>query len=336
MTQIDYHLLISKMVTGNISQDELKLLREWLQQSPKHQSIYKNLQRFWDQAKLPEAPLIPDIREEWSALETALGLNRKNKRRAWHETMVNKLHFLLHRKKHAVRLAISFACILFIGFILWKTEIGFFKYHIVVTKNKEKKEILLSDGSRIRMNSGSTVKYKKSWKDKRQVQLTGEAFFSVQPAELPFIVQTENAETRVLGTEFNIWARDRQTRVIVKEGRVQLASVTDDSGEVVLNQGMMSQIQQNRMPETPEMTNVETALGWLENRLVFDEEPLKHVIAELIRFYDTDIQIDDPSLSELTMTASFSDMTLEEVLESICLAIDARYFHKKGCYYIVK
>lgn len=336
MNQVNYHLLISKMVTGEISQEELKLLQDWLQQSPEHQSIFKNLQQFWDQAKLPEALFLPEVQEEWSVLETALGLTRTHKRRTWHETLVHKLHLLLHGKKNSVRLAISFACILFIGLILWKTEIVFSKYHVVVTKNAERKEIVLSDGSRIRMNCGSTVKYIKAWKNRRQVQLTGEAFFTVQPAEIPFIVKTKNAETRVLGTEFNVWARDKQTRVIVKKGRVQLTSIKNDSGEVVLNQGMMSRIQENRLPETPEMTDVEKSLGWLENRLVFDGEPLKQVIAEVIRFYDTDIQIADPSLSELTMTASFSDMTLEEVLESICLAINARYFYKKDCYYIVR
>ncbi|MBN2105529.1 FecR domain-containing protein [bacterium] len=335
MDQADYQMLISKKLSGELSSKESKQLQDWLTQSPENQALYHEMKRYWEQSRQPEPPFIPDVHQEWSKIKNRLGLDHLHSQSRRPESAVETFRSLLSGRKRLAVAALSLACIFMIAILLWKNEIGFSRYHRMVTGNGERKEITLDDGSQIRMNSGSVVQYAKSWKKKRHVILAGEAFFSVVPGELPFIVQTENAVTGVLGTKFNVRARGRQTRVVVKEGRVRFASRGKASGEVVLAASMMSQIEDHGLPRIPQETDVEATLGWLEKRLVFNETLLREVIAELIRFYDTDIRIEDPELSELTITASFSEMTVDAVLESICLAINAEYIHKKDCYYIV-
>ena len=79
----------------------------------------------------------------------------------------------------------------------------------------ETASIQLSDGSMVELNSGSTIKYARSFGDERRVSLQGEAFFDVEKETRPFIVETFNGSVRVLGTTFNVKAWDDESKTVV-------------------------------------------------------------------------------------------------------------------------
>jgi ferric-dicitrate binding protein FerR (iron transport regulator) len=99
----------------------------------------------------------------------------------------------------------------------------------------------LPDGSQVYLNRNSAVSYDKDFKT-RNIELEGEAFFSVVPGETPFVVKTSEGEIDVVGTEFNVKAEAKALAVEVEEGVVDLKTAHDNSklkeGEMaVYNEG---------------------------------------------------------------------------------------------------
>ncbi len=148
-------------------------------------------------------------------------------------------------------------------------------------------------------------------------------------------MNTETARIRVLGTSFNIWARNEQTRVAVQDGRVSLGtpSLPPDSG-VVLTANQMSICRKNSVPETPIAVNVQKLIGWMHNRIVFERMPLTEILAELERFYDVDIELKSRALEDSSLTGTFYDKPLETVLTSICMTLNLDCKFSKGKYII--
>jgi ferric-dicitrate binding protein FerR (iron transport regulator) len=99
----------------------------------------------------------------------------------------------------------------------------------------------LPDGSQVYLNRNSSVSYDKNF-NPRNIELEGEAFFSVVSGETPFAVKTNQGEVDVLGTEFNVKAEAEELEVDVEEGVVDLKTKNDNSklkkGEMaVYNEG---------------------------------------------------------------------------------------------------
>ena len=96
----------------------------------------------------------------------------------------------------------------------------------VIIKNKELKEITLSDGTKVKLDAGSSIKFPDKFEDdKREVFLNGEAYFKVtSDLQTPFIVHTNQAEITVLGTKFNVraWDQTHKVAVVVVDGKVSL------------------------------------------------------------------------------------------------------------------
>ncbi len=93
----------------------------------------------------------------------------------------------------------------------------------VVESGQESKCVNLPDGSIVLLNSESCVEYSKDFTH-RTVILKGEAFFDVQSSEVPFVVNTELGDIKVLGTAFNVKSDAEQLQVEVDEGTVEIAS----------------------------------------------------------------------------------------------------------------
>lgn len=148
----------------------------------------------------------------------------------------------------------------------------------------------LPDNSRVHLNAGTKVSYHPYWWHiDRQVQLSGEAYFEVSKGE-NFTVVSELGTTRVLGTTFNVFARETQYHVFCLTGKV----------EVKNNQGKTAILSQNQSiaitpsGELKEMveTQPEHAISWTKNEFVFTEAPLNQVFEEMERQFAIQIKFD--------------------------------------------
>jgi len=155
-----------------------------------------------------------------------------------------------------------------------------------LAENGKKTSFTLPDNSQVVLNSGSEVNYTKGdWDDHRKLELKGEAYFRVAKGK-KFEVNTNLGKVTVLGTQFNVKARDSRFDVICYEGRVK---VNCNNQEVIITRGQGVSFKNDKKisntlitPKKPE---------WLQNEMSFDQELLKDIIEEMERQYNVSVEL---------------------------------------------
>ena len=158
---------------------------------------------------------------------------------------------------------------------------------------------VLPDGSAVLLNGGATLRYKPFWgRAERNVQLTGEAFFDVTKGAKVFVVETFNAEVRVLGTRFNVRAwPDQQaqyTSVVLEEGRVEVSDfINPDDTHLLLPSESIIVASDTTFPKKTLTQPIEAKLAWRTGGLNFENELLVDVVSELSRRYNIRLSLAD-------------------------------------------
>ena len=205
------------------------------------------------------------------------------------------------------------------------------------TERAEYKYILLPDSTQVWLNAGSTLEYPDHFDPSiREVTLSGEAYFDVKhAAEHPFIIHTGDIETTVLGTAFNINAyADRQNiRVSVSRGKVRVSRGNQMVAMLLKNQEIKINRHQNATAEKVLTSN--SVAAWQQGNMVYDDEILGEIIADLQRVYNVDIQINDNKMRSLLVTTSFRrELGIGQALEILCKLTDTHLSEKNGTYFI--
>lgn len=185
------------------------------------------------------------------------------------------------------------------------------------TTPAQRANIILADGTRATLAPSTTINV-----TGRTVDLTGEAVFTVtQRNETPFTVRAGNTTTRVLGTSFAVrkYPDETQTRVIVSEGKVQVATQVLSAGQGVSadTTGQLTMLSD---------ADVTAGLAWTGGRLVFQDTPIHEALAQIGRWYDVEFRIADSTVlarSSVTATLQIGAPT-EVVLRDLAAVLDAR------------
>lgn len=213
-----------------------------------------------------------------------------------------------------------------------------------IAKPGAKSRLLLPDGSVVWLNSGSRISYPANFTDSvREVQLAGEAYFDVaKHSERPFVVLTRDINIKVLGTVFNVkcYPEDNKTEATVISGLIQVSKTGDRHQEklllhphekVVLNRAEES-VTTNTAASVPNNMIVKhikesikdtsmTEIAWVYNKLVFDGEDFLDISAEIERWYNVKISINDPTVAGYRFHAKFENENLTEVLSALRLSL---------------
>lgn len=194
------------------------------------------------------------------------------------------------------------------------------EWHTVRVPRQAEFTLVLTDGSRVRLNTGTTLHYPVPFTGStREVRVEGEAFFEVAPDKTkPFIVHFENNNATVLGTEFNISCYKQQpSRTTLLSGSVRLSNFTDS---VVLLPGQEGIISSARENIVVRKADINVATAWLNNRFYFKELPLSEIMKTLGEWYDVDVQFDDKRTGDMVFsieTKRYGDIAgVLEILES--------------------
>jgi ferric-dicitrate binding protein FerR (iron transport regulator) len=210
----------------------------------------------------------------------------------------------------------------------------------------------LADGSKITLEPQSELRYGNEFgKEKREVFLTGGAFFDVaKDTQRPFLVYTGKLVTKVVGTSFRIQAyeKDNDISVAVRSGKVTVyrqdrksKNSKSLSTEIVLipNQKAVFEKEQELLVKT--LVDKPIRLDTIpENAsLVFSETKVSDIFSRLEGIYGVKIGFDKDVFNKCTVTASFQTETLYEKLALICEIIQAKYeivdgeimIYGKGC-----
>jgi ferric-dicitrate binding protein FerR (iron transport regulator) len=318
--QNEYLKRAARWLSGNASEEESQFF------SHSNNEELRSFQEIWEwtgklSAPAPSAKLWPKLAEEIAQDEaSARRVDFSKKARPDFSKAVY----------WPLRMAAALFIILLAG---WFVKERFLAANVVITQNGQRQLIELADGSRVEMNAASRLRYSKNFLKKREFALVGEAYFSVEPGAAPFIVKTENSRVEVLGTEFNVRARDNTTTVAVASGKVTLAD--KKHRDVILQSGEMSRVEEGHSPTPPEAANLDEFFAWRQGRLEFQRTPLHLVLAELERQFDVNIQLAHPDSTGLTLTAAFEiEQPITEVLTALCLTFNWEFYQSQNIYII--
>ena len=197
------------------------------------------------------------------------------------------------------------------------------------TGRGEQKTLLLADGTRITLNSVSSIRVGKSYgKKARVVDLKGEAFFNVVHLKTPFFVRTDCGIIQDIGTEFVVraWPGEKETEVTVTKGEIILrAGDSSNSIGVPVVAGQRSVSNRNRVLVEPVRADLKQTLAWLDGDMIFDKTQFSHVLAKLGRDYPYTFGVTDSSLLGERVTASLTRQPLAAILKAISVSLGIGY-----------
>lgn len=297
--------LLHKWVNGSITPEELAIF----QKRPEYDSLtslYKNTEGM-SAPSFDEDSMLADI------LATEKPANNPKEG--------GKVFFLSSWVKYAAAAAILLASTWF----LWPSFNG--PENVVVEKAKHF-EGQLPDGSTYVLNAESSLDFNgHSWGENREVSLKGEGFFTVKKGST-FTVLTPNGGVKVLGTQFNVRAREKSLEVICQSGKVAVLTADKVSlGELTQNEGVKIQGDSISQEWTIEANE---KVSWIYGISKFNNAELSVVLDELARQYDIEVESEGIDLSQ-KITCNFQHKDLSQALKTTIgfLEINYDYQNKK-------
>lgn len=190
------------------------------------------------------------------------------------------------------------------------SEAGEMAYNVLTNPRGSKiVSINLSDGTKIWLNSESTLRYPVVFNGSdRKVELTGEAYFEVAPSFIrsgkkrPFFVTADKVTVEVLGTHFNVnnYTDEQAIKVTLLEGSVKVGvgnrQTAIGNNTVVLKPGQQVVAKVNPLttvnsPLTIDHSpDLDQVMAWKNNTFYFNGENLQAIMKQLVRYYNIEVE----------------------------------------------
>jgi transmembrane sensor len=228
-------------------------------------------------------------------------------------------------------------------------------YHEIIVPSGEKSQVLLSDGTKIWLNSESKLRYPGTYRNsKRAVFLEGEGYFEVSKQNgANFTVYTQEIKVEALGTKFNVksYPGDKTIETTLVEGSVKVEhsgrknkfpriilkpnerfvytkSEGDYDRQETGDNEKSSPAKINEQQQIISVTtvNTENITCWKDYLLIFDNETLEEIAVKMSRWYKVKVNILDDDLRNHRFTGKFiNNETIFNVLEAINLTTPIEY-----------
>lgn len=206
-------------------------------------------------------------------------------------------------------LAVASAAAAGVLFLPWREPLRF------ETARGEHQKIVLDDGSRMELNTGTSLQVRMGQTRRRIIMEQGEALFAVaHDPDRPFEVEAGGRMVRAVGTSFDVRIEDDEAlEVLVTEG-VVLVDRDSRRNEARMRVAAGNQLSLTRAaavlaPVTS--SDVARALAWRAGMLQFDREPLSEVVREVARHTGARFQFADPTLEGVEVVAYFPASDVE-------------------------
>ncbi|RAV28876.1 FecR family protein [Sinomicrobium soli] len=199
----------------------------------------------------------------------------------------------------------------------------------------EQKNFVLPDGSKVTLNSESSLEIVPGFNDgTRTVRLNGEAFFDVtHDKDRPFIVETgKGISIKVLGTSFNIKAYKENTTVktTLVTGKVELYEKNSTAPSAVLSPEQQAVFDPENRKISVEQVSTSSVTSWKEGVLTFDNSPLRNVAEDIGRWYGVSVRIASPELEDYSFSGKFlREYSIEQVMNILKTSSPIHYTYDK-------
>lgn len=323
-----------------------KLKEEFLKkisENKEAKKLFYDLKLIWETGEYIQQEKNAKTQEEWGKISTKLAPQFKQSR-----AVVKHKNLLKYAAMLIVAVGLTFG--LSKQFIFSEKSIS--QNEVYVPKG-QKSQLTLSDGTKIWLNSESKITYptKFSMGSDRNVYLEGEAYFKVtKNCKVPFIVNTDKINIKVLGTSFNVksYTADKTIETTLIEGKVSIQKKSynqtakswdlNPNQKAIFNKATHSLLVEdlNVKPEVAESnakditpgcyTNSQAVTSWKEEILIFDNESLAEITTKLERWYGYNIEVKDAELLENRYKGKFENLeSVNQVLDVISVTTPIRY-----------
>jgi transmembrane sensor len=165
------------------------------------------------------------------------------------------------------------------------------EFNTLTTSRGMQYQVILPDGSHVWLNSASSIRYPIAFPaGKREVELTGEAYFEVSPdKQRPFTVKANNMEVDVLGTAFNVMAYSDETtlRTTLFHGSV---SVQAAGKSLQLKPGEQAGLAIGNQTLSVHEANLDEVAAWRRGMFLFKKQKIEEIMRQISRWYDVEIE----------------------------------------------
>jgi len=355
---------------------------QWLLRSPDHIKEYMAVARTWDDISLIQGEDVSPQTVTRKALAAPLpnnvvSLEEANIVSATKDPSTQRKPLLSHGSVTRMhRWVATAATTLFASFlIVWLAGDQWRYPSHIQTAIGEQRTVTLADGSTVELNTDSEVRVDFRPHERHLRLLRGEAQFIVAKNQAqPFVVTTDNAQVRAIGTIFNIRKMDKQISVAVFEGRVSVGAAEEGHSAVSNLRRSEGATPEPASSSTSgsESSAVDSAhaagaaaieLGagervavlaqgaiisnagpplerlrsWPDRRLVFRHDTLQVLVAEINRYQEHPLVIGDPSIASIEISGTFSAGDLDSLIEYLKRYRDIRAeANKTGGYTLLR
>jgi len=182
-------------------------------------------------------------------------------------------------------------------------------YNTVNTARGNQYQLILADGSRVWLNSASSLRFPTSFTgNRREVELDGEGYFEVaKDASKPFHVKTRSQDIEVLGTHFNVNAYNDEEaikttllegKVRVASGEWQVASGKSSNQEIMLKPGEQAVFTPHSPLAINHSPDLDQVMAWTTGQFVFRDQRIENIMKQLSRWYDVEINYSGKPVQE--------------------------------------
>lgn len=320
MSEEDYIALIYKSVKGELSAEETAALDQHSALSEENELLRAEIEDTWLFSQDNSALLDDlDVNQDLNLLTQKIYTNTaENSKAATQVIPLPKRDFNMRR----LAMAASFLLLAVAGFLF--SGIGDTLEETLYASNDKTLKIDLADGSSVVLNKNSYLHVPATFsKSHRKIELEGEAFFGVEPSKThPFEITTGKSIVTVLGTSFNVKTTKKTCTVGVISGTVKLK---DEAGtnEVLLNKDEVGTHTYGDDRVIKRSVPAPNMIYWQNENVVFKNTSVRSVISQLSLMYNVEIQLENDDISECKVSLVSNEITIDKVLEKVCLSLDA-------------
>lgn len=324
-----YIQLLEKEATNELSVAEKTDLQNWLAASAENAETAQVYRQILKSSADYSKPVEIDLDARFSELEAKI---------AAPETKVRAMKPGLNWMRIAATFALLIGAFYTYQIFSQPTDLQWVEVEIA---RGDTEIFTFSDGSKMTLRGGSKIEYPESFLGKeRRVKLSGEAFFEVEKdPTMPFIVELENGEVRVLGTSFNIDSKTNSDNVtvFVKTGTVQFsAKAAVTNSEVILerNESGIFNKKENSLKEI--VAENANEISWMTRKFEFKNQPIGEVLSVFSDIYGKSITLENKEMASCPIDISFEDESIEVIAESIAAVFGMEMTRVSAMEYLLK
>lgn len=312
--------LLTKKISGDISDCEIQLLNEIIADNEEYLSIHQAIIQYKSESMHP-ANKEPDLQKVWRNIH-----------------MVKNSNSSVVKMYKVAGWAAAVLLILFgSGYFIFKSKL----YNlngadlITVESRNRRLNIILDEGTKLSLNKNTVVSYNRAFgKNKRYIKLNGSAFFDVQTNKnVPLLVEAGNINIEVKGTAFNVNNHNNKNKIEVEllQGIIEVSNRYNKNNTVLMypNQKLIVQSEREKNIQfqvRPFIAKQETnPKNQSTDTLLFKKQMFKDLAIQLAKKYAMEIEINDPSLRNKRFSGIFTNESITEALDYLTISYPFTY-----------